>query len=545
MGRLLNRSLPTLVLHQFGSFWYYYIGAFICLYATHSIQGHLPFIARELAVSGATAFDPKIFVYLAVGIIFFRTFSRLLFFHPARILQKKLRLELINRLSHSPPSRYRHYNPGQIFQILGADMEDIRALTGFILLQIANIIAAIIVLVPKIVAFNPSLLVAISPMALASVLFSLIISRNYKYFRRTQDCQGEVNNLILETYSGKKTIKNYHAESSFIELFHNRCTQELSYFFKAGIRTSISIPLIPLGVGLSLLWGSHTVQTLDLGVENLVLFSSFIFLFLEPLAFLSWIGVVYARSSGAWSRISELVADLGKKSPQEILLLKYNNGSENSPISLDFWQRTIDLNISLGQWNVIIGKTGHGKTHLLIQCAEFFKSKGKRISYVAQAPYLYNDTVEKNIFLGRIPNQRETEQAHRLIELFGLDYLASSRAALMQMEIGENGKRLSGGQQKRLSLIRSLMASAEILLWDDPFSSIDLILEKSITKALKEFPLLNGKCVVLTSHRFSTVRSTQRIIYIDKDEGLVEEGNTRDILHKGTKTYEYFQSQFI
>ena len=548
MKRLLHRSLGMLLLLQFGRFWYCYVGAFICLYATHSIQSHLPFIAKDLATpigERAEAFDPKVFVYLAAGIIFFRTSSRLLFFHPARLLQKALRLELLNLLSFSPPQRYRNHNSGQIFQVLGADMEDIRALAGFTLLQVANIIVAALVLIPKIAAFNPSLLVAISPMAIASVLSAFIISQNYKYFRKTQDCQGEVNNLIIETYSGKKTIKNYHAEPSFIELFHGRCAQELSYFFKAGIRNSTSLPLIPLGVGLSLIWGGHIIQALDLGMESLILFSSFVFLFLEPLAFLSWIGSIYVRSSGAWSRISEVVSALEQESPREGFLATHNPGGGVASPCLEFWGRTITLNIAPGSWNVIVGKTGHGKTHLLVQCAELFKSAGKRISYVAQVPYLYNNSVEKNVFLGHPPTPQEREEAYRLLQLFGLDYLAPSEGELMGMEIGENGRRLSGGQQKRLALVRSLMAPTDVLIWDDPFSSIDLILEKSITQALKKHPRLAGKTVVLTSHRLSTVSSSRWVTYIDKDAGLVEEGTTDNILHEGTKTYGYFQSQLI
>ena len=58
------------------------------------------------------------------------------------------------------------------------------------------------------------------------------------------------------------------------------------------------------------------------------------------------------------------------------------------------------------------------------------------------------------------------------------------------MEIGENGKRLSGGQSKRLCLIRSIMSEAEFLVWDDPFSAVDLILEREIISILKTNPTI-------------------------------------------------------
>ena len=55
---------------------------------------------------------------------------------------------------------------------------------------------------------------------------------------------------------------------------------------------------------------------------------------------------------------------------------------------------------------------------------------------------------------------------------------------LLILPLGENGKRLSGGQIKRMCLIRTLMGNAKFIIWDDPFSSVDLILEKKIMDEL-------------------------------------------------------------
>ena len=548
MEKRLDKSLMGLLLGQFCEFWYFYALALGSLFATHTIQSYLPFMAKDLADAvdtNMTSISKMTFVYLALGIIVFRTLSRLLFFQPARILQKKLRLELLERLSLSPPARYQQMSAGQLFQIMGNDMEELRALIGFAILQLGNILVAMVVLIPKIVAFHPQLLVALLPMLLAFLIFMAIISRNRKYFRLTQDCQGEVNNLIIESYEGKKTIKNYHAEKSFIHLFRGHCVRELGFFFKSGIGTSISIPLIPLGVGLSLLWGGHIVQTLSLGKGTLVLFSSFIFLFLEPLAFLSWIGIVFARSISAWSRIKELLVHLKTESRLEKMIREYNHKTKGINVALDFWGSILHINIVQNVKNVIVGKTGHGKTYLLLQLAEFYKSRGLNISYVAQYPYLYNDSIEKNIFLGNTPSSQQRENAQYLLKLFCFDYLESSLDKLMNMEIGENGKKLSGGQQKRLALIRSLMSGADMLIWDDPFSSIDLILEKKITSSLDQSGHINQKTIVFTSHRLSTVRSSHYVTYIDKEKGLIEEGNVVHLLKEGLPLYEYFKNQFV
>ena len=211
MKNRLNRSLGGLLGHQFLEFWPYYLGALICLYGTHWIQSHLPFLAKELAdivETGAEKIETWKFFALAVGIIIFRTSSRLLFFYPARVLQKDLRVEILEKLEAVSPTRYRHHSDGQLFQVLQMDMEQLRALVGFALLQVGNIVVAMIVLVPKIIGFNDRLIIALSPLVVAFVLFTIIVSSNRTFYRKTQDLQGEVQNVIIESYSGKKTIKN-------------------------------------------------------------------------------------------------------------------------------------------------------------------------------------------------------------------------------------------------------------------------------------------------------------------------------------------------
>ncbi len=115
----------------------------------------------------------------------------------------------------------------------------------------------------------------------------------------------------------------------------------------------------------------------------------------------------------------------------------------------------------------------------------------------------------------------------------------------MAMEVGENGKRVSGGQAKRICLIRSLISESDTVIWDDPFSSVDLISEKEIMTALQKSKLLAHKTILLTSHRLSTVKLSDYIFHIAKDDGLVESGPVKEILKKKTKVYEYFKEQMV
>lgn len=533
---------------QLKEFKVYYFFGVIALILTHKIQSELPFMAKELAdyvARDSSELRPSLFFLCALGIIVFRTASRILFFYPARLLQKFLRSELLEKLESSTPQRFRHLNSGQLFQYLSGDIDQIRALIGFVGLQGANFLIAFFILVPKMVAFNAQLLLALIPMLGAFIIFTVVVSQNRKYFKLTQDMQGEVQNLIIESYTGKKTIKNFHSEASFLKLFSELSLKELYYFYRSSLGISVSLPLITLGVGLSMLWGAHIIKANDLGATTLILFSGFIFLFMEPMGYLSWIGVVVSRSHASWGRLKDLDSTLTTEIEAENQLKGLNLDIADNTYQLPFWDHSLSVNFKPLAWNVLIAKTGHGKSEVLLKLAEVLRQKKREISLVAQDPYIFNDTMERNIFLGKKETEQEREEAKSVLKILGLDYLEPDLENLMRMEVGENGKRLSGGQAKRLSLVRSLMSGADILIWDDPFSSVDLILEKEIIQELKKHPVMKNKTMILTSHRLSTVRHSDYLVFIDKDTGVVEEGSVSQLLKENSKTYEYFQKQMV
>lgn len=541
-------SFFGLLVHQIKEFKIYYLAGVLCLVLTHKIQSELPFMAKELAdfiARTGPEIGPSVFFLSALGIMIFRTSSRILFFFPARLLQKFLRLELLRKLESTTPQRFRHLNSGQLFQYLSGDIDQIRALIGFVGLQGGNFIIALFVLIPKMVAFNPRLLLALLPMLMAFFIFTFIVQKNKKYFKLTQDMQGEVQNLIMESYVGKRTIKNFHAEQSFNQLFSDLSLKELYYFYRSSLGISITLPLITLGVGLSMLWGATIIKEENLGASTLILFSGFIFLFMEPMGYLSWIGVVVSRSSASWARLKDLDNTLAQAVDGEIKLRELNSNPLKTGFRLPFWGKVFTLNFKENTWNVLVARTGHGKSELLFKIAEVLRLKGETLSLVAQDPYIYNDSVERNIFLGRDASNEERNRAKELLRILGLDYLEPNLESLMKLEVGENGKRLSGGQAKRLCLVRSLLSDARYIIWDDPFSSVDLILEKEIVSELKKQKVLQGRTVFLTSHRFSTVRNSDYVIFIDKDLGVIEEGGVEALLTQRSKTYEYFQKQMV
>ncbi len=511
----------------------------------HHFSSEIPALAKnlgDLAIAGRlNEINIWDFFLLALYIIFFRTLSRLLFFYPARIQQKNLRMELVNRMENAFPRTYKNYNEGMLFQTLYNDLNRIRGFVGFALLQFGNILIAASIFIPKISSFNSDFLIAFSPLIGCVVVFSSLIYFFQPYVKREMDEYAQVQNFLLESYEAKKTIQNYHAEKDFYKYFNEKSDKELRTFFISTMGRAFSFPIVKVGVGASLIWAALIVKHDQLPASDLIFFSSFLFLILEPLMFLSWIGIVTSQGYAGWSRIKSLIDSLNTKIEDKFFDI---NNETFSPV-LPLWKKDVQLKLDEHAWTVIIGETGSGKSWLLEKYAELLKLKQKKFSLIHQEPYLYNDTLENNIFLGLDRTPQRMEIAKKYLKVFGIDILASDLDSLLKMELGENGKRVSGGQAKRIALIRSLVADVEIVLWDDPFSSVDLILEAQIIQKLQNDEKLKTKTFVVTSHRLSTVKACEYIIYVDKKEGIIDQGFRQDKLNKETRIDEFFKKQMV
>ena len=549
---LLNLSMGKMMLKQSLYYWRHYLLAAFALVVTHWISSLLPFMAKDLAEKikdTPEQISIIAFVLLALGIVLFRTLSRLSFFYPARVLERDIRLGLLRKFETLSPTRYAQQDQGGIYQLLSADVEQIRALIGFALLQVANVGIALVILVPKLSSFHPDLLIALIPLLVSFVLFTAILAKNREYQKRTMELQGKVQTNIMEAYAGRQTIKNYQKEKNFLNLFNQQSFIELLNFYKGGVGVSLSIPLIPLGIGLSLVWGAYIVKMHALGASALILFAGFVYLFMEPLSFISWIGVVFAGAHASWGRLRELVETLKKPSEQELFLgpiaPEQNFAATESRIelNLDYFGKGVELSAGKEIWTILIGNTGSGKSTMLGQMGLWFKLRGVDVGYVDQSPYIYNDTIESNIFMGREATQAEQELAYSLLQLMELDNLAFGKEELLKLEVGEHGKNLSGGQAKRLCLVRSLLSGCEFLLWDDPFSSVDLTTERSIISRLKSYPQFAKKTFLLTGHRLSTARACQELFFLDRENGSVTNYQQQDLNDRNNPIWEHFEKQ--
>lgn len=550
MTSRLHRKFGLWIIHHAFEFKWFYLGAFVCLYVLQVFQSEIPERIRHLTkILGSGELEQTsvfIFVGLAIGILLFRTSSRLLFFYPARVQQKLLRMELLELLEKVPTTRYEGRSQGQIFQILFDDINNLRAFVGFGLLQIGNLFIAAWVLIPKLNETDSYLWPAFIPLFASVFLFTITSLINQNYFKKMMDKKGEVQQYIIESYEAKQTIKNFHREDSFIKGFVRVSTEELALFFKSAVGFAITGPYVKLGLGASLLWAALIIRARGGTSSDLVFFSGFLYLFLEPVMFMSWVAVVVSQGFAAWRRVKELygVLIVPSQDEKELAESHFEETSEGFRFSTLFWKKLIKLSFLRGKWSVLVGETGSGKSYLLSKLATAMVLKNRTITMVQQEPYLFNDTIQENLFLGKEVTPELHSRAIELLKLFQLDNLAVSVEEVLRLEVGENGKRLSGGQIKRVALIRSILSGADVLIWDDPFSSVDIILERRIVNKLKNDPVLKNRTFIISSHRLTTVKLSDEVIFIDKEIGIKKQGSPAGIL-KEEDVAKFFKEQLV
>jgi ATP-binding cassette subfamily C protein len=201
--------------------------------------------------------------------------------------------------------------------------------------------------------------------------------------------------------------------------------------------------------------------------------------------------------------------------------------------------RGVNLTAQTGEIVGIVGESGGGKSTLLKLLLRFFAKDGGRIEYggvisganadghigsadvdeiaadsllknvtlISQATYLFDDTIEYNLKIAK-PDATDGEMAEACKKASIHDFIAALPDGY-QTQAGSLGDRLSTGERQRIALARAFLRNSPLILLDEPTSNVDSINEGVILGALRAQK--RGKCIILVSHRESTVAAADRV----------------------------------
>lgn len=194
--------------------------------------------------------------------------------------------------------------------------------------------------------------------------------------------------------------------------------------------------------------------------------------------------------------------------------------------------KNINLSINRGEFVVITGAVGCGKTSLLNAMAGAMRCELGEIDINGDllfcgVPWIQNSTIRENIIFGSEFDQRFYDKVIHACSLqMDLDSLPGGDFT----EVGERGITLSGGQKARIHLARAVYANREIILMDDILSAVDARVGKHILNNCL-LDILKDKTRILATHQLSLIGKADKIVLVNKD-GTIDVGSMDELLLK-------------
>lgn len=256
------------------------------------------------------------------------------------------------------------------------------------------------------------------------------------------------------------------------------------------------------------------------------------------------------KSSVSWKRIKSFLKGykeidktrgiISKETKLEIenLYLKYDKSSDYIIKNLNFKAREnniVGITGPIGCGKSTLGRVFLGNINyegsIKIDNKEFRDyseyERSKIISYMGHDAHLISDTIYNNITMG------DDGDISHVLKMVCFDEDLKSMENGIETLVGNGGVRLSGGQQARIALARTLYHKNKILILDDPFSAVDMKTEKNIIDNLRAN---YGDCLILLiSHRLAIFKYLNQIILINEDKTL-EYGNHQKLI-ENSKLY--------
>ncbi|RDL36738.1 putative leptomycin B resistance protein pmd1 [Venustampulla echinocandica] len=164
-----------------------------------------------------------------------------------------------------------------------------------------------------------------------------------------------------------------------------------------------------------------------------------------------------------------------------------------------------------------------------------------QIGLVQQEPFIFNDTISRNVEYGLIGSQWEGEDAETkkmLVEEACKEAFADEFINRLPLgydtQVGDAGIKISGGQRQRLAIARSIIKRPKILILDEATSSIDVRGERLVQQALDR--VSEGRTTITIAHRLSTIKKADKIVVLKKGK-VIEQGNHDSLLEDENGAY--------
>lgn len=557
-------------------YWLMYLFAIICMVTAIGLDMLYPQIIKtivdEVLKKGKTELLTGCLVGIAligVGRSVAGYFKEYTFDVVSSKIAKELRKDLFAHIQTLSMNYFDNTNTGTLMARVKDDIDAVWSALGYVSMLLIEIIIHTAIVLYCMLRMSPRL--ALIPLIVMPIMGAGAIFMEKKLNQGYEEISEEnarLNTTAEENLAGVRTVKAFAREKFEIEKFlsHNKRYYELNmkqsrvlakyqpYFQFVG-------KLMPM---MTVILGGVLVIKGEMTLGALVAFQDYATNSVWPMEMIGWVMNDFSSAVASYRKIKKIFLEVPEiketenpKTPEKI----YGDIVFES-VGLSFEDKTVLKNISFhvpaGKTLGIMGATGAGKSSIINLLQRFYdvsegkilldgvdirelslKSLRENIALVMQDVFLFSDTVEENIKMGR--RSEITTPVIREAARF-----AQAESFIEEMEekydtvVGERGVGLSGGQKQRISIARAVAKKNPVLVLDDSTSALDMETEHLIQKELNE---LSGTTKLIIAHRISAVRHADEIIFLENGE-IKERGSHEELLEKKGLYYETYIAQY-
>ena len=414
-------------------------------------------------------------------------------------------------------------------------------------------------------------MIALTVIAVLAITVALIMSKSIRLYRNVQKKLDRVLGKTGENLTGIRVIRAFSKESSEVAEYENATKDLYNDQVLVGDISALLNPLtyvvVNLGIVAILKAGAMQVNIGNLTTGQVVALINYMSQILVELVKFANLIILLSKASACAKRINEIFdIKCSLKGGSKELDLSDCNGDiitfENVgfayPKAKEEALSDISLSIKKGETIGIIGGTGSGKSSLINLIPRFYDiSRGsiklggqdikeysldsirKNVALVEQKSRLFRGNIRYNLLWGN-ENADDGELFEAAQTAQAMDVI-NSKERRLDSEVAMYGNNFSGGQKQRLSIARSLVKKAGILILDDSSSALDYATDSKLRKAIRQ---IKDITTIIVSQRIVSIKNADRIVVLD-DGKIVGIGNHEELLENNPIYREIYNSQVM
>ena len=481
-----------------------------------------------------------------------------------------MRRDLFRHIQGLSADFFDRNNTGELMARVKEDIDRIWDAMSYVSMLLIEVIYHTSIILVCMYMLNWKLaLIPTAAMLLCGFIAVIMERRLGKVYEEISEENAVLNTVAEENLAGVRTVKAFAREKFEIGKFlsHNKRYYDLNMeqskvFVRYYPCFSVVTKVLPL---LTILVGGKFVIDGEMTLGQMTAFVEYSTNIVWPMEMLGWLTNSFSAAVASNKKIKKIYEEKPSvvESTNPVKIEKVAGKVCFDHVSFhkaDQYEilHDISFTVEAGRTLGIMGATGAGKTSIVQLLQRMYDATGgavylddvnikdlsleqlrTSVSYVMQDVFLFSDTINDNIKLGKkeyidfktVRKASKQAQASGFIERMDEAY---------DTVIGERGVGLSGGQKQRISIARALAKRDPVLVLDDSTSALDMETEHLIQQTLKE---LENTTKIIIAHRISAVRHADEIIVLDGG-AIAERGTHEELLAKRGLYYETYESQY-